>query len=119
MTAIDIIQDLRRRGVELQAAGDRLRFRPAGAIPPDLLERLREHKAEIIAALETTTVRARVRGADEVVPTANPEECWHCHGLRICRCALCGQRSEGMVWKEAQCLACLGSGYLTWPEKVQ
>src|SRR6185503_10643717 len=39
------------RGVELVPVGDRLRFRPASAVPPELRERLRVHKAEVLALL--------------------------------------------------------------------
>ena len=35
MTAAALVADLRARGVELVPAGDRLRFRPASAVPPE------------------------------------------------------------------------------------
>lgn len=46
-----ILQDLRRLGIEVAAAGDRLRYRPASAIPAHLLDGLRRHKAEILKLL--------------------------------------------------------------------
>ena len=51
MTATEIIRDLQSRGVELRAEGDRLRFRPKEAVTPDLIKILKQHKAEIIAAV--------------------------------------------------------------------
>lgn len=48
MTAAEILSELEARQVELAVAGDRLRFRPATAVPDDLLTELREHKAEVI-----------------------------------------------------------------------
>ena len=51
MNAAALIDDLRRRGVQLEARGDRLRFKPASSVPPDLLADLRANKAQILAAL--------------------------------------------------------------------
>ena len=48
MTAAEILSELEARRVELAVAGDRLRFRPATAVPDDLLMELREHKVEVI-----------------------------------------------------------------------
>jgi hypothetical protein len=55
----DLIVDLDRAGVqELVAEGDTLRFRPRSALTPDLVQRLRAHKAELLAALKPPTGRA-------------------------------------------------------------
>lgn len=52
MTAAALLADLRRRGVELRAEGDRLRWRaPRGAVTPADLARLRAAKAELLRAL--------------------------------------------------------------------
>lgn len=48
MTAAEILSELEARQVELAVVGDRLRFRPATAVPDELLIELREHKAELI-----------------------------------------------------------------------
>lgn len=48
MTAAEILSELEARQIELAVTGDRLRFRPAAAVPEDLLTELREHKAELI-----------------------------------------------------------------------
>jgi len=51
MTATEILSELARRGVHLEVAGDKLRWRPKEAVTPDLVETLKQRKAEIIAAL--------------------------------------------------------------------
>jgi hypothetical protein len=51
LTAAALVIELRSRGIELVAVGDRLRFRPASRVPPELLVRLRERKAEVLALL--------------------------------------------------------------------
>ena len=51
MSAAAVLSELRRRGVELVAAGGRLRFRPVQAVSPDLVEQMRAHKAELLAIL--------------------------------------------------------------------
>ncbi|HVT16280.1 MAG TPA: hypothetical protein VHQ90_08915 [Thermoanaerobaculia bacterium] len=46
-----ILAELETRGVELRAAGDRLQFRPVEAVPPELVEEIRAHKAELLRRL--------------------------------------------------------------------
>jgi TubC N-terminal docking domain len=62
MTALQLLAQLRVLGVHLEPAGDRLRYRPASAISSQLLDALREHKAELLGLLEIQ----RVFGADVV-----------------------------------------------------
>jgi hypothetical protein len=51
--AVVLLHALRRRGVEIHAEGDRLRWRaPRGVVTPDDLDALKAAKAEIVAALE-------------------------------------------------------------------
>jgi hypothetical protein len=51
-TLVDLLIDLDRAGVqELVAADGRLLYRPRSAVTPDLAERLRTHKAALLAAL--------------------------------------------------------------------
>lgn len=129
MTATEILSELERRGVQLEAHGDRLRFRPVEAVSPDLLETLRARKPEILRLLAQSQVEtggtgkgkchARVRGQDAVAETAQVEVCWHCHGEKVCRCALCAVPAPQMRWAKGQCRACLGTGRLAWPERVQ
>jgi hypothetical protein len=51
--AAALLAELRERRVELEADGHRLRYRPAGRLTPDGLERLRLHKNELLALLTT------------------------------------------------------------------
>ena len=43
--------ELARLGVVVVASGGRLRYYPRGAVAPELVERLREHKAEVLEIL--------------------------------------------------------------------
>ena len=51
MSAAELLTDLTRLGIEVVAHKDRLRYRPQSALTPDLAERLRTHKAELLAIL--------------------------------------------------------------------
>lgn len=51
MTTQDLLLELHRRGAVAYRVGDKVRVRPATAVPPDLARRLREHKAELLLAL--------------------------------------------------------------------
>ncbi|NQT39186.1 MAG: hypothetical protein HQ581_16935 [Planctomycetes bacterium] len=53
MSAESLLMDLVRLGIKLEAHGDRLRYHPQGAMTPDLIDRLRTHKAELLAALRS------------------------------------------------------------------
>ena len=46
-----LLAEVEARGIELQAHGERLRFRPRSAVTPDLAERLQAHKDELLASL--------------------------------------------------------------------
>ena len=70
MTAVQIIQDLHRRGVQLRAEGDRLKFRPKEAVTSHLVEVLKQYKAEIIAVLTGDRVPGLCPG---------PEKCGGCY----------------------------------------
>jgi hypothetical protein len=65
-------------------------------------------------------IPVRIRGRDEIAPSANAEVCWHCHGEKLCSCALCAIRGrQPLTWESGSCGACFGTGCLTWPEQVQ
>lgn len=51
MSAADLLSDLDRLHIRLDADGERLRFFPQSAMTPELLDRLRTHKAELLALL--------------------------------------------------------------------
>ncbi|HQA44934.1 MAG TPA: hypothetical protein PLM77_11130 [Phycisphaerae bacterium] len=46
-----LMGELAARGIELQAEGGKLRFRPRAAMTPDLAERVKRHKPELLAML--------------------------------------------------------------------
>ena len=119
MTATQILSELERRGVRLESVGERLRYRPKDAVPAEMVEVLRAHKAELLQALRELKVKARVRGQDAVIQSAEADVCFHCKGEKVCQCALCAVPAPRMQWAEGQCRACLGTGFLAWPEKVQ
>ena len=50
MSADDLIADLTRLGVRLEAHGDRLRYSPRSAVAPVLLDRMKTHKSELLVA---------------------------------------------------------------------
>ena len=58
MTAATILQELRRRGVEVRAIGHRLRDRPREAVTPELLQALRENRDEILGELRRRRLEA-------------------------------------------------------------
>jgi len=72
MTATEILTELERRGVHLEVAGDKLRWRPKEAVTPDLVEALKQSKAEIISTLtgSKTTGLGQCPG---------PERCGGCY----------------------------------------
>ena len=51
MDAATLLAELARRGVTLEASGDRLRWKPAGAVPPNLRHALATYKPELFALL--------------------------------------------------------------------
>ncbi len=51
MQALCVLSEVQHRNVKLWAAGDRLRFSPASALTPELVEELRQHKEDILSIL--------------------------------------------------------------------
>lgn len=56
MSVARLMTDLTRLGIRIEAHGDRLRYSPRSAMTPDLADRLKAHKAELLSIL---------RGGDE------------------------------------------------------
>ncbi|MEW6457620.1 MAG: hypothetical protein AB1441_00900 [Bacillota bacterium] len=66
MNVNELIWELQRRGITLEPAGDKLRWRgPKGAMTPELLDQLRDHKAEVLGLLQ--------QGPDRLFPYPLPE----------------------------------------------
>ncbi len=53
MTLPQLLAELARLGVRLEADGERLRYAPRAALTPELAEPLREHKPALLAYLRT------------------------------------------------------------------
>jgi hypothetical protein len=125
--ASDLLADLTQRGIELVAEGDRLRYRPRSAVTPELAQRLRTHKAELLAILghaegaggDDLAERARrLRHASGLPPWGGglrPGECPRCrstafrdvpihNGQSLRRdCAGCGRFITFVVWYGRLC----------------
>ena len=48
----ELLEELKAIGVEVIPQGENLAIRPASKVPPELKERLRAHKAEVLAVLK-------------------------------------------------------------------
>ena len=57
MTATHLMVDLDRLGIRLAAHGDRLRYWPRSAVTPDLADRMKAHKGELLAVLHSDQCR--------------------------------------------------------------
>ena len=53
MTAPELYQEARRRGLRLEPHGGKLRVIPGDQVPPDFADVLRQHKGELLDWLET------------------------------------------------------------------
>lgn len=51
MSVRDLLVELAGRGITIEARGDRLRYSPRSAVMPDLAERMKAHKAALLAML--------------------------------------------------------------------
>ena len=59
MNVTSLLDELHSLGVTLEARGDHLRFRPVGAVSPELVEHLRANKGEVLAHLEREDVAGK------------------------------------------------------------
>ena len=115
--SLPILQELRALGVEVIPDGESLLIRPASKVPPELKERLRAVKSEVLAALAPAECRhcegagecgcpaCTLRRTEKAVPccmcrwtdrqvwlaATRPEGCWHCGGAGKCGCIGCGR----------------------------
>ena len=51
VNAEHIVQRAHLLGISLSVAGDKIRYAPKSSTPPDFVDTLREHKAEVLAYL--------------------------------------------------------------------
>lgn len=74
MTAEEVLSTLRSLGVQVHAAGDRLRLKPASAIPHDLRNAVTAHKQELLALLARGEHQALLGEAAATFPSSRIEE---------------------------------------------
>lgn len=60
-----LLVELMRRGIVIQAAGDRLRFRPQCAMTPDLAARLAARQSDLLAVLAAADARGTDRTTED------------------------------------------------------
>ncbi len=108
MTAVEVLEALRARGVTLEAAGDRLRYRPSQLVPPDLRAALVAHKPELLRLL--TRARPSPAGLDPqldgsgwpaILPGLGPETIGP-----FTPCRLCGTGTWVQYGNVPRCLDC-------------
>ena len=103
MTALELLESLQQNGIELTAAGDKLRYRPKSAVPPELVEVMRSHKAELLALINARDWQL----GDPIEWDAEPEpidcekcqrfDCWwDATGRR--RCLTCDPPTASRRW---------------------
>ena len=80
MNALELMADLDRRGIRLEADGDRLRFSPRSAMTPDLVERMKTHKNELLALLQPEAHNDADGWDDAIDP---PDPCPTCGRLEL------------------------------------
>ena len=82
---MQLLADLRRRGIKLEIHEDRLRYSPRSAVTNDLLEELRVHKPCLMALLragaESTTIDHHDKGWEDAVPVEEVPPCPKCGRL--------------------------------------
>lgn len=86
-SAVDLLAEMDKRGIEWKAHGDTIRFHPRHAMTFELLERLRAKKAELLA--RTVIEQARNVGDGDLATAL--EEAW---GERIAICIEDGKVSQ-------------------------
>jgi DNA-binding FadR family transcriptional regulator len=71
MTPLDLLADLEAMGFQVEADGERLFIRPREKVTPDLVERIKTHKAALLDLLET---RRFIRGQiAALIPYKTPD----------------------------------------------
>jgi TubC N-terminal docking domain len=79
MSAAELLADLDRLGIRLEADGDRLRYHPRSALTPELLDRLKAGKADVLAILRPAPEVEQPRPVATMDADAKPTK-------PVCRC---------------------------------
>jgi hypothetical protein len=72
VTSAALVSSLRDRGVTLRVVGGRLQARPVESLTADVRATIREHKAELLAALAAENTPSGVWAAPTAVPSPPP-----------------------------------------------
>jgi hypothetical protein len=133
MSALELLAEVNAFGVEIRSNGTKLILDPAGKLPEELKERLREAKPELLATLRVkpttcaptcyeilpnvwlhhpwngcTTRPGKSDAASTVLGVVADATCQHCGGIGKCACVTC---AYGMpVGQEGDCAACARRG---------
>jgi TubC N-terminal docking domain len=118
-----LISELIKRGAQLAEKDGKLWIEaPRGTLTPELLTALRQNKVDLLTRLThaKNSVQARIRGLNRTVEISSTlaEICWHCRGQKACDCSSCHSGLD-LKLRSGPCRACLGTGWLSWPQKVQ
>jgi hypothetical protein len=127
--AVDILNELSRRGVAVRVDGKSIKLKPRAPLDDGLLARVRAHKPEIMAVLSVRPVtcsptcyeiepgkrihhpwagcRTSVTPRAEKPPRKVESTCWHCNGTRECGCSTCWRPT---VQGKRDCVVCNGTG---------
>ena len=91
--AVDLLAHLRALGVSVGVQGDRLWYEPRSVVAPELVDRLRRHKADLLLLLGGVAVRCDRCRSTEYRDVS-------IHGGRSVRrdCARCGRFLDFPVW---------------------
>ncbi len=81
MTATALLDDLRTRGIDLQAHGERLRFHPRDSMTPEDLDALRRNKAEILDLLAPSGIVCPWCRSDDMQDDRRGLRCATCKAL--------------------------------------
>jgi hypothetical protein len=111
MNAAELLAELESLGIRVEADGDRLRYHPRSAATSDVLDRLKTHKAALLAVLRPSPAENLALPADAteatVMPTSAVCRCgstkWRdvpIHGGQTIRrdCARCGRFIDFPIW---------------------
>ena len=110
MSAAELLMDLGRLGIRLEADGERLRYRPQSVLTPDLLDRLKAHKGELLELLLDRTDQTEQNRTPKKGPDALTKPACRCgsttwrdvpihDGQSVRRdCGRCGRFIDFPIW---------------------
>ncbi len=99
MTAVQLIQKVRRQGIELKAAGNRIRYRPPDALTENLRAELRARKEDVLKVLRSEVGAARW---NPLVPEGWTASAWHGRLIYMARICMHADRGEELKqWADA------------------